>query len=133
VRRINTIEELKAEKQRLQARRLFLESEIKKEFNEIKAGFNPEQLISRGVKSTVASEKSHLLGDSAGQFAKTIARIALKRSGLLPRLLLPFLVKKVASKLVDDNKGKIADWVSGIFEKTGIVRKTRKQDVNHQM
>jgi hypothetical protein len=115
MRRINTLNELKAERKRLSLRRVFLEEQIKKDFKELKQSFEPIRLLAKGAEKTLISQNNHLISDTAGQFAKFIARTTLRRSGFLSRLIVPYLVKNAASNFVENNKSKILSWVEVFF------------------
>ncbi|MGZ4099214.1 MAG: hypothetical protein ACXVNM_10070, partial [Bacteroidia bacterium] len=60
------------------------------------------------------TDSNHLLGNSVGEVTNMIARTVLRNSGLLPRILVPLIVKTVTSKLVEKNKSKIFDWIGTI-------------------
>ena len=114
MRRINTLEELKEEKKRLMFRRLNLEREIKNDFEEIKQSFEPMNILANTAKKTVGNSSNHIFGDSVGMVTNMVAKTALKNSGLLPRILVPLIVKTVTSKLVEKNKTKIFNWIGTI-------------------
>ncbi|MGZ3901397.1 MAG: hypothetical protein ACXVNO_07660 [Bacteroidia bacterium] len=114
MRRIDTLEDLKAEKKRLVIKRLNLEREIKNDFEEIRQSFEPVNLIASSAKKALGTDSNHLLGNSVGEVTNMIARTVLRNSGLLPRILVPLIVKTVTSKLVEKNKSKIFDWIGTI-------------------
>ncbi len=118
MRTINTLTELKEERLRLQMRKVFLETEIKNDFNDIKEQLKPLQLISMGAGKLLKGNDSTFAGDSVGYIANTLVKnVLLKNAGFVTRLILPFLAKNVASNVVEDNKGKVADWISGLIAK----------------
>jgi citrate synthase len=124
MRRINTYDELKAEKRRLKSHRAFLEAEIKKDFREIKEGLEPMNLLKKSTVHAVEKSDPHALGDSIGNFANMVARLALKRSGLLPRIIVPLVLRSVTSKLVEKNKARIIDWAGSLFNRLSYHRRT---------
>jgi hypothetical protein len=117
MRRINTLEELKAERKRLSYRRLNLERQIKEDFEEIKQSLEPVNLLTAGAKKSLENEKNHLFGNSVGLATTFLAKIALKNSGFLPRLIVPLLVKNMTSSLVEKNKARIFNWIGNIASK----------------
>jgi hypothetical protein len=128
MRRINTLSELRAEQVRLKTRRRFLEAEIKKEFRELKESMEPMNIIGSSAKKSLASENSSLLSSSVGNLANFLVKVTLKRSGIIPRLVVPFLVRNVASGLVEKNKAKVVSWLGGLVtrfaEKRTLTRQT---------
>jgi hypothetical protein len=127
MRRIDTLEELKAERKRLVLRKNFLEEEIKKDFKDIKAGLEPARLLSETAKRAVGSEENHFLGDSVGAVANMIAKSTLKHAGFIPRLLVPFLIKNVTGKIVEKNKKEILGWFGSLAEKFGRKKRFGEQ------
>jgi hypothetical protein len=117
MRRINTLKDLRQEKRRLLIRRNELETEIKVGYAEIKASFEPMNMISKGTEKVLGNKGNHLLGNSAGQVANYIAKFALKRSGLITRLLVPFLIKNTTSNIVENHKTEILNWVGGLVSR----------------
>jgi citrate synthase len=124
MRRISTYDELKAEKRRLKLRRTFLEAEIKRDFREIREGLEPINLLKKGAMHAAEKSDPHTLGDSIGNFANMVARLALKRSGLLPRIIVPIVLRSVTSKLVEKNKARIIDWAGSLFNRLSYHRRT---------
>jgi citrate synthase len=123
MRRISTYAELKVEKKRLRSKRAFLEAEIKKDFHEIREGLEPMNLLKKGALHAV-EKNDNALGDSVGNFANMLARLALKRSGMLPRIIVPIVLRNVTSKLVEKNKARIIDWAGHLFNRFSHHRRT---------
>ncbi len=130
MKRINTIAELKAERKRLSLRRVFLEDEIKSDFRELKQSFEPLRLIVKGAEKTLVSQNNHVISDTAGQFAKFIAKATLRRSGFLSRLIVPYLVKNAASNFVEGNKSKILSWAEVLFTKLADKKRVKAEEEN---
>lgn len=114
MRRISTLSELKMEQRRLNSRRAFLEKEIKREFRELKEDLEPMALLGKSARKTLRTDSNHMISNSVGELANFIAKTTLKRSGLLSRLVIPYLLKNVTSNLVEKNKSKILNWIGGI-------------------
>lgn len=117
MKRIDTLEDLKAERKRLLYRKMNLEREIKNDFREIKQSFEPLQLLTTGAKKTLVNEGNHILSNSMGEVANFLAKTTLKNSGFLSRLVVPFLVKNVTSNLVENHKSTIINWLGAIAAK----------------
>lgn len=110
MKRINTLAELKAEQKVLRLRKTYLEAEMKKDFEGIKEDLAPLKLLT--------SNNNSLLGTSAGMAADFITSNTLvKNSGMLMKLIVPFLVKNATSNIVENNKSKVVGWVEGIISK----------------
>lgn len=118
MRKINTLEDLKAEKKRLQSHRLFLEVELKKDMAELKSSLAPLGLVAGGAKKMLSSSESGIVGSTIGHAANFLTKnVLLRNSGFVTRLLVPFIVKNLASNLADDHKSQIADWVGNLISK----------------
>lgn len=127
MRKIDNLEQLRSERKRLHLRRKYLEEEIKKDFQEIKAGLDPAKLLSETARKAVASDENHLLGDSVGSVANLIAKSAMKNTGFIPRLVVPFLIKNVTGNLIEKNKKEILGWISSIAGRFSGKKKFREQ------
>lgn len=115
---INTLAELRQERQRLNMHKAFLETEIKRDFNDLKEKFKPLNIMS--------NKDNNLLGNSVGALADVLIKnVFLSNSGFVTRLVVPFLAKKFTSNVVEENKSKITDWIGDLFSKF-VNRKTEK-------
>lgn len=117
MKRINTLEDLKEERKRLMFRRMNLEREIKNDFQELKESLEPVNFLTGGAKKTLGSRNNHLLGDSVGMVTNFIAKMAVRNSGAVPRLLVPLIAKTLTSSIVEKNKSKILDWIGSFAAK----------------
>jgi hypothetical protein len=107
-----------------------LEREIKHDFQEIKQTLEPFKLLTTGAKKTLTNESNHILSNSVGHVANMIAKNTLKNTGFLPRLIVPFLVKNVASNLVEHNKTGIVNWFSSIAAKITGKKSTKQESLS---
>ena len=123
MRRINTLDELRAERKRLQAYSLELESDLRSEFRLLKKDLRPMNLLFGGTKKELMEDQNGLIsvgaGSLAGFFTKTVL---MKRSGFIARLVVPALVGKIAAGIVEKNKIKIMDMVRKMVSKITIKR-----------
>ena len=118
MRTINTIEELRAERQRLYMRKALLETEIRNDYNEIKEDLKPVILLTKGAGKLLSSKDNSIAGNSVGYLTELIVKkVVLKNSGFLMRLIVPYLAKNLASNVVEDNKPTIASWITGLVSK----------------
>jgi hypothetical protein len=118
MRTINTLAELKDERQRLYMRKALLETEIKNDFNDIKEQLKPFQSLAKGAGKFLSSKDNSIVGESAGFLTSTLVKnIFLRNSGFIAKLILPYLAKNVASNVAEDNKPKIAGWISDLITK----------------
>jgi hypothetical protein len=118
MRTINTLKELREERERLYAKRAFLESEIRKGFDEIKEDLKPLQMITKGAGKALSSKDNSLFGDSIGHITNLVVKkIFLKNAGFLTRMIVPFLAKNVASNIAEENKPKVSEWISDLIAK----------------
>lgn len=110
MRTINSLAELRQERQRLYMHKAFLETEIKSDFHAIKEKFKPLNLL--------ASKDNSVLSNSVGSVADLLIKnVVLKNSGFLARLVLPYLAKNITSNVVEGNKPQIASWIDGLISK----------------
>jgi hypothetical protein len=118
MRTINTIEELRAERQRLYMRKALLETEIRNDYNEIKEELKPVILLTKGAGKLLSSKDNSIAGNSVGFITELLVKkVVLKNSGFLMRLIVPYLAKNLASNVVEDNKPTIASWITGLVTK----------------
>lgn len=116
--KINSLEELKAEQKKLVLRKMILESEITKDFEELKKELEPLKLLTKSAGTVLISKNNGILGNSLGFIADFITNnILLKNSGLLTRLIVPYLVKNTTSNFVENNKSKIAGFIGKLISK----------------
>jgi len=133
MRRINTLAELRFEQRALRSKALNLEAEIKQDLHAIKEMFAPLKMITNGAESVLVSKDNGLLGNSAGFVADFLARnVLFKNSGLLTKLIVPYLAKNFAGTVVDNNKSAIVGWVGGLISKFGKNRKDKKEEEEEQ-
>lgn len=122
--KINTLAELKAEQNKLRFQKLFLETEIKKDFEELKAELAPLKLITKSAGKILISKDNGILGNSFGNIADFITKnVLLKNSGFFARLIVPYLVNNSTGTIVEKNKSKIINWVSRQVSKFAIKKK----------
>jgi hypothetical protein len=115
---INTIQELRAERARLRIQKDFLEEEIRGNVNDIKTWFQPLEAVRRGAGKMLINEHNGIITDSIGQIVNLIGRrVIFRNSGIVTRLLIPYLMKNVTANIVSDNKDKILTWVFSFFSK----------------
>ncbi|MCW3103791.1 MAG: hypothetical protein JWO09_2231 [Bacteroidetes bacterium] len=118
MRTINTLAELKEERQRLYMRQAFLETEIKTNFNEMKEQLKPVHHLAQTAGKFLSSKDNSVVGDSVGFITNALVKnVILKNAGFITKLIVPYLAKNVASNVAEDNKPKIAGWISDMIAK----------------
>lgn len=116
--KVNTIKELREEQASLRFRKLFLETEIKKDVDELKSEFFSFNSISKGAEEVLASKKNNILGFSLGTLADFLTeKVLLRNSGIVTKLVLPFIIKKTTSSLVENSKARIVSWLGSFTSK----------------
>lgn len=116
MRTINTLAELRQERQRLYLHKAYLETEIQNNFNEIKEQLKPLQLVTKGASKLLSSKDNSIIGDSVGYITNLLVKnVFLRNSGFLTKMIVPFIAKKFAGNLAENNKSKITHWVEEIF------------------
>jgi len=113
---INTLAELKQERQRLILHKTFLETEIKNDFNAIKEQLKPLQLITKGAGSLLSSKDNGIIGNSVGYLTGIIVKnVVMRKSGFLAKLIVPYIAKNLASNIAEENKPKITHWIEELI------------------
>jgi glutathionyl-hydroquinone reductase len=126
MKKISSLEELRAEQNKLYLKRTLLEAEIKQQFQEIKSDFEPIMAFTKDAKQVLSKQDNGILSKSIGGVAKFVAeKVLLRKSSFLTRLIVPHLVKNTTSNIVENNKSDIINWVSKLFSK--IVHKNNKK------
>jgi hypothetical protein len=126
MRRINTLDELKAERRRLLQYSHELETGLRTEFHSLKRDLRPMNLLFGGTKKELMENQNGLLSVSAGSLAGFLTRsILLRRSGFLSRLVVPAIIGKITSGLVEKNRTKIMSMI-----RTAASKITIKREVN---
>ncbi len=116
--KVNTLKELREERARLKLEKLVLEAGIKNDFEELKSELFSFGSVAKGAEGLLASEKNNVLGLSVGSIADFLTeKVLLRNSGFITKLILPYIVKKTTSSLVENNKTKIVGWLSRLTEK----------------
>ncbi|MES2590582.1 MAG: hypothetical protein V4608_01770 [Bacteroidota bacterium] len=118
MQKVNTLAELKAEQKNLEVRKVFLEGEIKNNFEALKAELAPLTSIKEGAKTILTSPDNSTLGNSVGSVVDFVAKkVILKNSGFLVRLIVPYIAKNLTANIVEKNKSTIVDLVSSFLSK----------------
>lgn len=119
MKKIDTLEELRAERIRLRARKLELESDIRLVFAEIKSDLQPLNMIKNGAASLFSNRtEGDIVGNTAGMITNFLLRnVLLRNSGFITRLVLPFLARNATANYVSEHKTKITDWLLHLYEK----------------
>jgi hypothetical protein len=131
MRRINTVDELKAERKRLNAYQVQLEVDLKKEFRELKEELTPVKLFTRGAKKDLAEHGEELFGLTAGHFASAVTKaIFLRRADFLSRLIVPSFVQNVTTKFISQNKSRILSAINYLAKRnhTSNGEKANRED-----
>lgn len=118
MRTINTIDELKQERLRLNLHKAFLETEIKNNFNEMKEQLVPLQILTNGAAKVLSSKDNSIVGNSVGYLANMVVKnVIMRKSGFIAKLIIPFIVKNVAGNIAEANKSTITHWLEGVISK----------------
>ena len=124
MKRINTLEELRVERRRLYEYSLRLEDDLRSEFKLLRKDLQPMNLLFGGTKKEIIKHQGGLLSVGAGSLAEFITRnVFLRRSGIFTRLILPAIMSKVASGIVEKNRKKLMGLVNKAVSGISIKRK----------
>lgn len=118
MKRISNLQELEAERERLMLRKIHLEGEIKNSFNKIKEDLQPLNAFRKGVSGFLSSKNNDVLSGSIGGVVEYLLRnLVFRRSGLLTRLIVPYLAKNATTNLVSQNKSAIMKTIVGVLSR----------------
>ena len=121
INKISNIEELRAEKVRLQVKKAALEEAIKDDIHEIKESLNPMNLLKSKVNHAKNGENgtmNKLLGTSLSfGLDFLITRLLFKKSGFLKKTIMSLLIHNVGSKVLTNKSGSIISAVKEFIEK----------------
>lgn len=125
-----TYNELLAEKARLKLLLAEQKEVIHQDFNEIKTELEPVRRIFTHAKKLFSKDAGGgLLTLGADKLIDLLVRrLLLAKSGWLAKLVVPLLAKNYTSHIVDDNKGKIMNWIFSLFKG----RKNKNADEEEQ-
>jgi hypothetical protein len=112
------MQELRAERTRLRLERAYLESEIERNIQDIKHWLQPIEAVKRKAGKMLVNEHDGILSDSIGALVSLIGKkVIFRNSGIVTRLLVPFLMKNVTANVVAENKDKILTWIFSFLSK----------------
>jgi hypothetical protein len=130
INKISNIEELRAEKVRLQVKKAALEEAIKDDIHEIKESLNPMNLLKSKVHHIKNGENgmgNKLLGTSLSfGLDFLITRLLFKKSGFLKKTIMSLLIHNIGSKVLTNKSGSIISAVKEFIEKLRSEYKNKK-------
>jgi hypothetical protein len=112
MKRINNLHDLVSEKQRLQQKLALLKRDMNSEVEEIKDQFRPIGRIlsfvtgksTNGASSVTTGTKTSLLKAGANLGVDLLVGSKLKKAGWLARLIVPPLLRKISSTVINRMK-----------------------------
>jgi hypothetical protein len=112
MKKIENYSDLKAERIRLRQKRYQLEHDIRNNFESVKENLAPGKLIMDGVSNAFVSKDHGLIYKGVGILSDLLLKkLIFKNSGLLTRLIVPFIVKNTATNLISKNRNKVLLWL----------------------
>ncbi len=116
MRKVNSLAELKAEMQRLQQQQLYLEDEIKNDFNELKESLAPVHIASKMLVNKNTGILNDLVNLLTGIFVK---KILFRKSNFVLKFIFSFLAGNSVNNWLHTNRKKIEGWISELILKSG--------------
>lgn len=119
---IHTVDDLLAEKKRLANHIKYRKASISTSFDEIKDEINPFKNISGTAKTLLKSKtKIPFINQGIGAATQFLFRkIILRRAGWLPRLIFPYILKKVSAHVIGSKVNEKV--VSGMHQVADSIR-----------
>lgn len=127
---INNYNDLMEEQERLKARIQLAKANISASFGEIKDEINPFSNMRKTAQSALSTSTTNPLVKfgikRASEFL--IGKVILKRAGWLPRLIVPFLVREIATRVIGNKADK--KIVSALRHSADKIRETDIPDLS---
>jgi hypothetical protein len=115
---IQNIDDVRAERARLKNQIESSRTHLRQEFGAIKKELNPVNQALGVVSDVLTTPRKGLLSMGVGFGVDTVLkRVVLARAGWLPRLVVPFLVKNVATNYISKHKTSVVEGVLGWVKK----------------
>jgi hypothetical protein len=115
---IQNLDDVRAERARLKNQIESARTHLRQEFGVIKKELSPVNQALGVVSDALTTPRKGLLSMGIGLGVDTVLKkVILARAGWLPRLVVPFLVKNVASNYVAKNKTSVVEGVLGWVKK----------------
>ena len=124
---IQNLEDVRAERARLKNQIETSRMNLRLEFGAIKKELNPINQALGVVTDVFTTPKKGLLSIGVGFGVDTVLkRVILARAGWLPRLVVPFLVRNVATNYISNHKASVVEGMLGWVKKA-------TQSKNHKL
>lgn len=115
---IQNLEDVRAERARLKNQVETSRMNLRYEFGAIKKELNPINQALGVVTDVFTTPRKGLLSMGVGFGVDVVLKkVILARAGWLPRLVVPFLVKNVATKYISRNKTTVVEGMLGWVQK----------------
>jgi hypothetical protein len=115
---IKNLDDLRAERARLKNQIEASRMNLRYEFGAIKQELNPLNQALGVVTDVFTTPRKGLLSLGVGIGVDTVLKnVILARAGWLPRLVVPFLVKNVATNYISKNKASVVENIVGWVKK----------------
>lgn len=127
MKKINSLAEFHAEKQRLEREIKIAEAILKEDLNWAKEELKPEKVASTIFNSYFKKNIGGIFKNGTGNVLDFLLRnVVLAKAGWISRLIIPFIAKNVSSGLISDNK----EGIFGILK--NLVHKARQYTQHNQ-
>lgn len=115
---IQNLDDVRSERARLKNQIETARINLRQEFGAIKKELNPINQALGVVTDVFTTPKKGLLSMGVGFGVDTVLkRVVLARAGWLPRLVVPFLVKNIATKYISNHKSSVVEGMLGWVKK----------------
>ena len=118
MKKINSLAEFHAEKQRLEREIKIAEAILKEDLNWAKEELKPEKVVSAIFNSYLKKNIGGLFKNGTGNVLDFLLRnVVLSKAGWIKRLIIPLIAKNVSSGLISDNKEEILGILKNLVHK----------------
>ena len=118
MKKIKNIQDLRAEKLKLQLELLKSEEDLKEDFEWLKDGVKPFSFIGNFIKNVSGKNKGSLFAGGVGLTVDVLLKnIILAKAGWITRLIVPALFKNLSTGFLADKKPEIFGVLKNLIKK----------------
>ena len=124
MKRIDNLEQLKAEKKRLKLRAQTLEGNIRNDWETVKYKLAPVNLVINSFSKSLSRDKQNFVGETLNIGIDLLLRkVLLRNRGILVKWIVPYLVKNLTGNYIKDHRVDVMSWLrnklGSVFKKNG--------------
>lgn len=133
MRKINNLQELKAERIRLRMELATAEDNLKDDLNWFKEEMNPVKVLGNIVSNAFVSKNNGGLVNNGVRFTidAVVKNLILSKAGWITKLVVPFVMKNISSNFIAEKKPEIFSMLKNLIHQARKTTATHKPNNNH--